>query len=129
LGLAKLVWGIRLFLFLWARVRQVQHEGSMQSLIYLAAYVTCVVKYTCLFYNVKNYLSLKKTAMLVIDDIYLKAAGLSEQELKLEIAIMLFEKERLSLRKAAALAGIHWLDFMKILDNKKIVLHYDETLL
>ena len=67
--------------------------------------------------------------MLVIDDIYLKAAGLSEQELKLEIAILLFERERLSLRKAAALAGLHWLDFMKILDDRKINVHYDETLL
>jgi predicted HTH domain antitoxin len=67
--------------------------------------------------------------MLVIDDIYLKAAGLNELELKLEIAIMLFEQERLSLRKAASLAGIHWLDFMKTLDSRKIALHYDETLL
>lgn len=38
--------------------------------------------------------------MLVIDDMYLKAAGLNEPELKLEIAIMLFGQERLSLRKA-----------------------------
>ena len=67
--------------------------------------------------------------MLVIDDMYLKAAGLNELELKLEIAIMLFEQERLSLRKAASLAGIHWLDFMKTLDSRKIALHYDETLL
>jgi len=67
--------------------------------------------------------------MLVIDDMYLKAAGLNELELKLEIAIMLFEQERLSLRKAASLAGIHWLDFMKILDSRKIALHYDESLL
>jgi predicted HTH domain antitoxin len=42
---------------------------------------------------------------------------------------MLFEQQRLSLRKAASLAGIHWLDFMKILDSRKIALHYDETLL
>lgn len=67
--------------------------------------------------------------MLVIEDMYLKAAGLNELELKLEIAIMLFEQERLSLRKAASLAGIHWLDFMKILDSRKIALHYDETIL
>lgn len=67
--------------------------------------------------------------MLVIDDMYLKAAGLNELELKLEIAIMLFEQERLSLRKAASLAGIHWLDFMKTLDSRKIAIHYDETLL
>jgi predicted HTH domain antitoxin len=67
--------------------------------------------------------------MLVIDDIYLKAAGLNELELKLEIAIMLFEQQRLSLRKAASLSGIHWLDFMKVLNSRKIALHYDETLL
>ncbi|MDQ3683741.1 MAG: UPF0175 family protein [Bacteroidota bacterium] len=67
--------------------------------------------------------------MLLIEDLYIKASGYSEQEFKLEIAVMLFEKERLSLRKAAALAGLHWLDFMKELDSRKIALHYDESLL
>lgn len=67
--------------------------------------------------------------MFIIEDSYLKAAGLTEEEMKLEIAVMLFEKERLSLRKAAALAAMHWLDFMKELDNRQIALHYDETLL
>ena len=67
--------------------------------------------------------------MLVIDDAYIKASGYTEQELKLEIAIMLFEKEKLSLRKAAALAGLHWLAFMKELDKRHIALHYDESLL
>ena len=41
----------------------------------------------------------------------------------------LFEKERLSLRKASSLAAMHWLDFMKELDRRKIALHYDESLL
>jgi len=43
--------------------------------------------------------------MIVIDDSYIKASGYNDQELKLEIAIMLFEKKKLSLRKAAALAA------------------------
>ncbi len=67
--------------------------------------------------------------MIVLEDSYIKATGYSEAELKLEIAVMLFEKEKLSLRKAAAMTGLHWLDFMKELDKRKIALHYDETLL
>jgi len=67
--------------------------------------------------------------MIVIEDSYIKATGYSEQELKLEIAVMLFEKEKLSLRKAASMAGLHWLNFMKELDKRQIALHYDESLL
>lgn len=67
--------------------------------------------------------------MLIIEDSFIKASGLSEDELKLEISVMLFENEKLSLRKAASLAGLHWLDFMKELDKRKIALHYDESLL
>jgi predicted HTH domain antitoxin len=67
--------------------------------------------------------------MLVLEDSYIKATGYTEQELKLEIAIMLFEKEKLSLRKAASMTGLHWLEFMKELDKRQIALHYDESLL
>ncbi len=67
--------------------------------------------------------------MIILEDTYITAAGYTEQELKLEIAVMLFEKERLSLRKAASLAAMHWLDFMKELDRRKISIHYDESLL
>jgi predicted HTH domain antitoxin len=67
--------------------------------------------------------------MLMIEDTYLIASGYTEKELKLEIAVMLFEKEKLSLRKASSLAGMHWLNFMKELDKRKITLHYDESLL
>lgn len=67
--------------------------------------------------------------MLILDDTLIKATGYTEAELKLEIAAMLFEKEKLSLRKAAAFAGMHWLLFMKELDSRQIPLHYDESLL
>lgn len=67
--------------------------------------------------------------MLVLDDRLIQATGYTEEELKLEIAVMLFVKEKLSLRKAAALAGMHWLSFMKELDKRRIALHYDESLL
>lgn len=67
--------------------------------------------------------------MFFLDDAYVKATGYTEKELKLEIAVMLFQKEKLSLRKAASLAGWHWLPFMKELDSRQIALHYDESLL
>ena len=67
--------------------------------------------------------------MVTVEDKYVKASGYSEQELKLEIDIMLFIQERLSLRKAASFADVHWLEFMKELDKRDIALHYDETLL
>lgn len=49
--------------------------------------------------------------MIVIDDAYIKSTGYTEAELKIEIAVMLFSKEKLSLRKAASMAGMHWLNF------------------
>jgi predicted HTH domain antitoxin len=67
--------------------------------------------------------------MIILEDSFIEAAGYTEQELKLEIAIMLFEKEKLSLRKAASLSGMHWLNFMNELNTRKIALHYDESLL
>ena len=67
--------------------------------------------------------------MFLIEDTYIKASGYTETQLKLEIAVMLFEKEKLSLRKSALLAGMHWLNFMKELDSRQIALHYDESLL
>ena len=82
-----------------------------------------------MFYLTSSLDLSKFFTMLVIEDSYLTASGLSEAELKLEIAIMLFEKERLSLRKAASLANMHWLSFMKELDKRELSLHYDESLL
>ncbi|MCW3109658.1 MAG: hypothetical protein JWQ09_4164 [Segetibacter sp.] len=67
--------------------------------------------------------------MIIVEDAYIKATGYSDEQLKLEIAVMLFEKEKLSLRKAASMAEIHWIEFMKELDKRKISLHYDESLL
>jgi predicted HTH domain antitoxin len=52
-----------------------------------------------------------------------------DEEMKIEIAVMHFEQERLSLRKSALMADMHWLNFMKELDKRSITIHYDETLL
>ena len=58
--------------------------------------------------------------MLVLDDEFVKASGISEEALKFEFAIWLFEKEKVSLRKASKMAGLHWLEFSKILSERNI---------
>lgn len=49
-----------------------------------------------------------------------KIEDLSDSELKLEIAILLYEKDKISLRKAAKMAGLPWLDFSNILCKRNI---------
>ena len=58
--------------------------------------------------------------MIVIDDEALKQAGISESEMKLEIAILLYDKEVYSLRKAAKYAGVDWQEFSRILAKRGI---------
>ncbi len=52
------------------------------------------------------------------------AKGISKEELLLEVAVALYQKEKISLERAAKLAGIHRLQFQAELDKRKINLHY-----
>ena len=61
---------------------------------------------------------------LVIPDELFYATHLSEKELKLEIALMLFSKDKLTLAQAAKLAEMDRLSFHHLLASKKIPLHY-----
>ena len=49
---------------------------------------------------------------------------MTETELKTELALALFQQERLTLGQAALLAGLPLLDFQHILASRKIPLHY-----
>lgn len=62
--------------------------------------------------------------MLVSDEI-IQASGLSEQELLLEIVMMLFQKDKISLGKASELLGIHRVQFQKLLADRGLCIHYD----
>lgn len=42
-----------------------------------------------------------------------------------EIAIALFEQERISLSRASKIAGMEIMDFQKLLANRGICIHYD----
>lgn len=62
---------------------------------------------------------------LVIADEILKASGLSESELLLEIVIMLFDQEKLTLGKASRLVGQDQIQFQRLLASRRIPVHYD----
>jgi predicted HTH domain antitoxin len=63
--------------------------------------------------------------MLTIPAEYIKATRMTEAELLLEVAVMLFQKEKLSLGQAARLAGIPQYRFQMLLASRGISLHYD----
>lgn len=62
---------------------------------------------------------------LVIPDEIVKATQMSEGELKREIAVHLFEKEKLTLGQAAHLADMNQLQFQHLLASREIPVHYD----
>ncbi|HEY65905.1 MAG TPA: UPF0175 family protein [Caldilineae bacterium] len=62
---------------------------------------------------------------LVIPEEILQAARISEAELRQEIAVMLFEKERLTLEQASRFAGMSRLQFQHLLASRQIPVHYD----
>ena len=64
---------------------------------------------------------------LVIPDEILHATGMSEVELKQEIAILLFQREKLTLGQASQLAGMSQLQFQHLLASRQIPVHYGVT--
>ena len=65
--------------------------------------------------------------MLVLEDDFVKAFDLSEPQIKLELAILLFQQGKVSSRKAAGLAGINFLKFWEELSNRGIDLISEKT--
>lgn len=60
----------------------------------------------------------------VIPDEFLQTAQMSEADLKLEIAVLLFQREKITLGTASQFAGMNQLEFQKILGSRKIPIHY-----
>ena len=61
---------------------------------------------------------------VILPDDLLQSAKMTEAELKAELALTLFQQERLTLGQAAALAGTAQLDFQRLLASRQIPLHY-----
>jgi predicted HTH domain antitoxin len=50
---------------------------------------------------------------------------LTESDLRTELAVVLFQQDHISLGKASKIAGIHVMDFQKLLGDRGICVHYD----
>ncbi|MFB2836262.1 UPF0175 family protein [Floridanema evergladense] len=62
---------------------------------------------------------------LIISDDIVKASGLSEDKLLIEVILMLFQQEKISLGKAAELLNISQISFQKLMAERGINIHYD----
>lgn len=63
--------------------------------------------------------------MLTISDYVLRSAGISSTELRLEVALYLYAKNRLSFGQARKLAGVNVLEFQAMLAQNNIEHHYN----
>jgi len=61
---------------------------------------------------------------VTIPDEVLKAAHITESELNQELALALFQQERLTLAQASRLAGLGQLAFQALLAERRIPIHY-----
>lgn len=61
---------------------------------------------------------------LVIPNEFLQTAHISEADLKLEISILLFQQEKITLGTASQFAGMNQLEFQRVLGSRKIPIHY-----
>jgi len=61
---------------------------------------------------------------LVVSDELLLSLGMSEAEIRLELAFLLFERGRCSLARASRFAGVSRLRFQKLLADRGIPIHY-----
>jgi len=69
--------------------------------------------------------------MIVLNDRLIEEMKMPEEQIKLEFAIWLYQTDKVSLRKAAKIAGLDWLSFSEILRQRDIstVKMSDEELL
>ena len=67
--------------------------------------------------------------MITIDEKELSLTPEQERHIRLEIAVMLYEKADYSFYVAAKFAGLHWMDFVKELGKREISIFDEEHVL
>ena len=55
--------------------------------------------------------------------------GMSEQEIKQELALSLYQQHKVSLAKAASIAGMTRIEFQHLMASRNICVHYTEEML
>ncbi|MGL5078708.1 MAG: UPF0175 family protein [Waterburya sp.] len=61
---------------------------------------------------------------IIITNEVLAATRMTETEMRQEIAILLFQKEKLTLAQASRFAGMHRVAFQHLLASRQISVHY-----
>ncbi len=61
---------------------------------------------------------------ILISNEILATARMTEAEMRQEIAILLFQKEKFTLAQASRFAGVHRMAFQHILASRQIPVHY-----
>ena len=51
--------------------------------------------------------------------------SLTEADLRRELAIALFQQERITIGSASQLAGLHQIEFQRLIASRGICIHYD----
>ena len=62
--------------------------------------------------------------LVTLPDDLLQSTKLTEDELKTELALALFQQQHLTLGQAAILASLPQLDFQHLLASRRIPIHY-----
>lgn len=62
---------------------------------------------------------------LVISDEIVRASGFSEEELLMELVLWLFQRDKISLGKAAELLKMPQIRFQRLIADRGICVHYD----
>lgn len=62
---------------------------------------------------------------LIISDEIVKASGMSKDALLLEVILLLFQQEKISLGKAAELLNISQIRLQRLMAQRGISLHFD----
>ncbi|NET46032.1 UPF0175 family protein [Okeania sp. SIO2B3] len=62
---------------------------------------------------------------IIISDEILVATRMTESEMKQEIAVMLFQKDKLTLGQASRFADMNRIAFQHLLASRQIPVHYD----
>ena len=66
-----------------------------------------------------------QTVSIPIPEEFIHATRLSPDDLRIELALHLYEKKKISLGKASELAGMDKVRFMQLLGSREIEVNYD----
>jgi len=62
---------------------------------------------------------------VTIPDEVLRSAGMSADDFRREVAVLLFQQERMTLAQAARFTGMDRLRFQRLIADRGICVHYD----